>query len=173
MKNLKNFVEECKNDILSLGIELGNIKEVIVNTRAKSRWGQCSYHIHGDNYTISISNRLLSDDVSDMSLKNTIAHELLHTIQGGMSHTGPWKKCADLLNSVYGYEVKRATSCEEKGVEIKQTSVPRYKVKCNGCGKVWKYYRKCRTIKLLLDNKGACRCPRCNSHDFTVFKKEV
>ena len=176
MKDLNAIVEECKYDIESLGFKVGNIVKVSINTRAKRRWGQCRKTPYG--YEINISDRLLKDDVDDMATKNTVAHELLHTIEGGGGHTGAWKIAAERMNLRYGYNIKRCTSSEEKGVEnIPSTYSKRsykYIIKCGNCGLTFKYYKKCKVVGWFLDNpshaKKYCRCSRCKSHDLELEK---
>ena len=41
MKDLYEIFGECLDEIESMGIEVGTIKGCSINTRAKSRWGQC------------------------------------------------------------------------------------------------------------------------------------
>ena len=173
MKDLQNLVNECRYDIESLGFELGDIRSITVNTRAKRRWGQCRYFADTNTYTINISSRLLADEVDDMSAKNTIAHELLHTIKGGSGHTGAWKRAADRMNLRYGYNIKRCTSSEEKGVKsaptYRQTHDPKYFIKCSKCGKIYSYWKKSKIVTLFTDKpdyaKQSCRCGRCKSRN--------
>lgn len=172
MKNLKNFVTECTNDIESLGIELGNIKKVEINSRAKSRWGRCSKR--ADGYYIQISDRLLNDDVSDDALKNTIAHELLHTIKGGMCHTGEWKKASDLLNSVYDYSIKRVTSSEEKGIHKEFNVDYKYVLRCCSCGHEYRYHKFTKTVqRIKLGYTSTYRCGKCGKFDTLYFKAGI
>ncbi len=77
-------------------------------------------------------------------------HEILHTCKDSMKHTGNWKKYANIMNQKYGYEIKRTTSGEEKGVEnYKSTRIVPYKY-CFYCKKcrqlIWKK-KKCKFTK--------------------------
>lgn len=143
MKNLTKLFNECIADCDSLGIKYGHITNVSVNTRAKRRWGQTKTHrpykystCHKDyTFDISISNRLLEDDVEDMVAKNTIMHEILHTVEDCQNHGDKWKAMADKVNRTYGYNVKRCTSSEEKGIEpVKITHNKNYVITCQKCG---------------------------------------
>ena len=100
MKDLKKLAAECEADLLSIGIQPGKINRWIVNTRAKYRWGQCKEYLPG-LFDISIAERLLQDNVSDQATKNTILHELLHTVKGCHGHKGKWKELATKLTGVY------------------------------------------------------------------------
>jgi len=175
MKNLKNFVNECRNDIESLGIELGDIADVTVNTRAKNRWGLCSKR--QGKYYISISSQLLEDSVDDMSVKNTVAHELLHTIKDGMRHTGEWKSAANLLNDVYGYNIKRCTSYEEKGIErpkdkTRKSMQPKHKLRCTYCGYTYLYRKTTNTVKDIMYGRNKYYyCAVCSSRGSLEYVK--
>ena len=41
MKDLNKLYCECIKELDSIGVKYGNIVSVVVNTRAKKRWGQC------------------------------------------------------------------------------------------------------------------------------------
>ncbi len=161
MKNLERLKQECIVEITALGIELGNIKEWTINTRARSRWGQCKKERDG-SYSIQISERLLADDrISEKACKETIIHELLHTCKDSMKHTGRWKIHAEMMNRKYGYNIKRTTTGNEKGVENykpKRMSV-KYVLTCGGCGAT--VYRK-RKSKFTRYYKNY-RCTRCGA----------
>lgn len=79
MKDLNTYVVQCKQDLNLLGIPYGNVHRWEINTRAKSRWGLCKY-LKGGDFVISIAQMLLEDGVDEQALKDTIVHELLHTV---------------------------------------------------------------------------------------------
>lgn len=87
MKDLEKLVEECKKDLDEIGIPYRTVRNWLINTRAKCRWGQCR-RVSTDIFDISISHRLLQDDVLDVAAKTTIIHELLHTVDGCSGHKG-------------------------------------------------------------------------------------
>jgi len=131
MKDLERLVAACKADLDSLGIPYGNVAKWEINTRAKHRWGRCVKTANG-TYTISIAQRLLQDAVREQAAKDTIMHELLHTVNGCFRHTGKWKLLAGQVNRCLPqYTVKTTTSAEEKGIAQPE---PKYIVKCLGCG---------------------------------------
>ncbi len=135
MKNLQKIFNECLKECNALGIQYGTIVEVSVNTRAKKRWGQTCRR--SDGFHINISSILLRDDVSDKATKDTVMHEILHTVDGCFNHKAKWQAMADKVNKAYGYNVKRGTSAEEKGIdsslmEVKHNKI--YIIKCEKCG---------------------------------------
>ncbi len=106
MKDLKLLVDECIAELNSIGINCGRIRNIEINTRAKSRWGQCKT-VKTGVFDIEISARLLDDNVDDLAAKNTIIHELLHTVKGCHGHTGKWKILAEYVNKKFTqYNIK-------------------------------------------------------------------
>lgn len=149
MKDFKKLQEICIQEVLAVGIKPGKISEWTINTRAKSRWGLCKKNPDG-SYSIQIASQLLVDDrVSEVALKTTMIHEILHTTKGGMCHTGNWKKYAQLMNETYGYNIKRITPGSEKGVEDREIKAKpaKYLLVCRYCGQ--KIYRRqqCKLTK--------------------------
>ena len=57
------------------------------------------------DYYIEISGHTLQN--TEKSLRNTIIHELIHTVPDGMCHTGEWKKWAKDVSAKTGYNIKR------------------------------------------------------------------
>lgn len=156
MKDLQKLYQECLNELTDIGIVCGNIKSVTVNTKAKSRWGLCKRKTVIDykspvqkyEFEISISYRLLEDEVKDEAAKNTIIHELLHTCEGGHGHKGNWQRLANRVNTAYGYDIKRTTSYDEKGVEdIRVAPVYKYVIACEECGHEYKRTKQTSLIK--------------------------
>lgn len=135
MKDLSKIVGECIAELSAIGIVPARHIRWHVNTRAKSRWGICR-KTGARDYEIEISERLLRDEVSDVATKNTVIHELLHTIPGGMKHTGNWAAAAAKVNRAYPqYHIQRLTSSEEKGIVSDPPTRPsKYALKCTHCG---------------------------------------
>lgn len=83
---------------------------------------------------------------------------MLHTCKDGMSHTGEWKRLADKVNRYYGYNIKRCTSAEEKGIKVeKKENNYKYVFKCTGCGQTIGRMRQSRFTQYYY----AYRCGRC------------
>jgi predicted SprT family Zn-dependent metalloprotease len=134
MKDLQKLFKQCLRECDELGIEYGNIVEVTINTRAKKRWGQTCRR--PDGFHINISSVLLRDDVSNEAAKDTIMHEILHTVDGCFDHKAKWQAMADKVN-IYGYHVKRCTSAWEKGIDsslMETTHHKTYIIRCEKCG---------------------------------------
>lgn len=147
MKDLMKLANECMRDLDNLGIEYGNITEWKVNTRAKSRWGQCA-RISKNEYRIEITNDLLKDELSDRPARETIFHELLHSVDGCMNHGLKWKRLADLVNDCYMVNITVTSTNEEKGAVLERKPIAyKYVFKCTCCGKIVKRQRESRFTK--------------------------
>lgn len=151
MKNVNDLYAICMEEVKAAGIVPGNIVSVTINTRAKKRWGQCKRLSNG-TYTINISNSLMADNVSINAAKNTMAHEILHTVKGCMNHGPEWQTVADKMNRIYPdiYNIKRTTSAEEKGLEgVGRVRNEEWKCKlvCQKCKGVHYYKRESKTVR--------------------------
>lgn len=146
MKNieyLKKELEVCKQMAAESNIKIGKIRDIKINTRAKKRWGLCSYTSNG--FIIEISSSLLQDDVSREALMNTLMHEVLHTVDGCMNHGKQWKYYAGIINLKYGLNIKSATTAAEKKIEDNDSY--NYIIACPKCGYQWKYIRMSKCVK--------------------------
>ncbi len=56
------------------------------------------------DYYIEISGFTLEN--SEKSLRNTLIHELIHTVPGGLCHTGEWKRWADYVSDNTEYHIQ-------------------------------------------------------------------
>lgn len=157
MKDLLKLADQCRNDLLSVGIPCGNVRSWSVNSRAKARWGVCK-RITRNTFELQIAESLLQDHVTDQAAKDTIAHELLHTVPGCLSHTGKWRQLADRVNRLLPqYQIKVKSSFEEKELEDNRP-VPecRYLLKCQKCGK--EIHRQKKSIVVEHPEHYRCTC---------------
>ncbi|MBO4458866.1 MAG: hypothetical protein J5802_14265 [Butyrivibrio sp.] len=142
MKDFERLRRDCMREVEAAGICISDRITFEINRRARTRWGLCKKNRDG-SFRIQIAEILLADErISEKSCKETIIHELLHTCEGCMRHTGRWKQNALKMNSLYGYDIKRVTTGSEKGIEdYKSSELPvKYVFKCKSCGAV--IYRK-------------------------------
>ncbi len=148
MKKLDQYVRECCHELDLLKIPYGHIRKWDINTRAKSRWGLCK-QVGTGVFEISICARLLDEQANVQALKDTIVHELLHTVPGCFDHRGKWKQYADLVNRAYPqYGIKRTASSEEKGLQAEQfQKTSRYILQCVKCGAKFPRERESRAVK--------------------------
>lgn len=169
MHNIYTLLRECKKECEDCEIYLGEIADISVNHRAHKRWGHCRYEPSEDAYYIDISYKLVDESTPVKTLKETILHELCHTVEGGMCHTGEWKKAVAKLNNRYGYNIKRTNSYEDKGVDREKFPPKKktinYAFECCGCG-----YQVTRTRKSnFVEHPERYRCGICGGKFKQVF----
>lgn len=174
-KELNELLEEVISQAEALGIPVSSQinSGVVVNKRAKSRFGCCKtirnpslkpeYEGQVKNKNVNlgksqIESRIypryiieISKTISEgprESIKAVLAHEILHTIPGGDNHTGVWKKYASSMNQNYGYHIQRTNSPESLGVSLsREKPIAKYLIICKACGMVQERSRVSRVIK--------------------------
>lgn len=148
---LVEICEQCNN--LKIPISKKINPEIVINKRAKSRFGACKKT--SDGFLIEISESILKSDSN--KIKNVIAHELLHTCYGCYNHGERWKSYAVRLNEAYGYNIKRTSSYEEMGMEQPEKKLEnKYMIQCQKCGKIFYRQKKSKLIKEI--NHYRCKC---------------
>lgn len=157
MKDLLELVCVCQKELASLRIHWGEVRNWSVNTRAKARWGLCTKVSRGV-FDIQIAASLLDDTVDDQATKDTIAHELLHTVPGCFKHTGKWKQYAELINKEMPYyRIKSRSSYADKGVEdLRGDPTYRYILKCEQCSR--EVHRQKKSAVIEHPENYRCKC---------------
>lgn len=117
------LLEEVKNDFRAAGIEPGRIRSVSFSGRLTRSRGNCRRESDG-LYSIHISSRLKGH--TDL-LRETLAHELLHTVAGCFDHGHEFQKLAVRLEAC-GYHIQRTYEPEAFEME------GRYRFRCSKCG---------------------------------------
>lgn len=155
MKDLIFYSKYAKSIMDSLNIPYVDCG-VKVSYRLKRTWGNCHLDGYSHKYDITISHRLLNDEVDDDALMNTLIHEYLHTCPKCMNHGKIWQKYARKINEKYHYNIKRTTSSAEKGIK-EETEKPKYIVTCPHCGNQTGYLRRGGVVNAVLNNR-TLRC---------------
>lgn len=152
--NLKALVTECINDLEGIGIKVENVtpSDFSVNKRAKSRFGQTVYYWDGTyrnnkkhyKSTINISEFLLDTRNDINSVKETIYHEILHTLDEcvGDHHGAKWKRRANQVSKAFGVKITTCGSFDDKlsksvAEEVERQEMKRkteYICECANCG---------------------------------------
>ena len=154
MTKLEKALQTCQKQCDKLGIPYGSVFDISPSKRAQKRWGTCFVTPFGSR--IVINRELLKKGVSEKALLDTVMHELLHTCPGCADHQETWKRYAAMVNAAYGYDVKRCTSPEEKGIKPTLENV-RYRFRCTACGSIVERTRASAFTK----NPAGYRCGKC------------
>lgn len=138
-----------------------NTYSTIFNETAKKRYGQCR-RISPYHFEISI-NKLFAEICSINKVKNTIVHEILHALPGGMTHKGDWARYAQIVNvKLPHYHITRTNFYKEYNQAIQKDV--KYIVYCPDCGMSWKRYRKSSMVAEVMNgNKRNYHCPKCKT----------
>lgn len=164
MHDINNVYMDCLKKLQNVGIKCGNITSVTVNSRIVKRWGQCKRQ--GNTFTIEISARLIQNGVTLKALEDTLIHEMLHTCSGCFSHGELWQAHANIVNLMYGYNIKRTTSPEEKGLsEDDMYKDAKYHFRCAKCGAEVAQYRASEFTR----NPWKYQCAKCGGKFERVF----
>ena len=127
--NINNILQDVLRQAKEIGIPVSDKIDptVILNTRAKKRYGRCI--LQNGTYTIEISAYLV--DAGLRTIHEVVVHEVLHTCPGCMNHGPLWKQYASMMTKRYGYTVERTAKTPlitEKPAEA------RYILQCSNCG---------------------------------------
>lgn len=156
MHDFQKYIGDCKGMLDALNIPYAKSITFRVNGRWTSRLGQCAKH--GDDYTIEIAAKLLDDRTPPNSLRQTILHELLHSCEGCMKHTGLWREYAERVNRAYDLQISRLTPREDIGVPQELEKPFNYIMICPHCGAEYKRYRMTDSFRFPYKfNCGKCR----------------
>ncbi len=145
-EELDGLLREMQNTLRELGIPLSRhiLPAVRVNARARRRLGCCYYRPAENAYIIEISASLLDQPEK---LRETMAHELLHTCPGCGNHGKKWKAWADRVNIVLGFSVQRLAPPEEGETGPLRQDPVKYVLQCQKCGKLIRRRRMCKVVK--------------------------
>lgn len=136
MLNANELLQKGIKQVENAGIKPGKINpNVVINTTASSFYGLCTKRKNGIyDYTIELNkNLLLGEEIYTM---NTLVHEILHSVEGCMNHGPKWKRVVGIVNKKYGYNIKRCSTSEEKGMQDIES---KYVIQCEKCNS--KYHR--------------------------------
>ena len=150
-KALKDII--CQAQEEGIPVPDNIFEKVEINSRPKKRFGCCRF-IEG-KYHIEISEFLLEG--KDEGIKETLAHEVLHTCAGCQDHGKIWKEYAKRMNRRYGYNISRTVSFEKMGIEEPEREpVFRYIIKCEKCGKEYPRQRFTCVMKKIKAYRCGC-----------------
>ncbi|MDD3337231.1 MAG: SprT-like domain-containing protein [Lachnospiraceae bacterium] len=129
---LSTAIQEALN--AGLPVPVTKIEPHIKYSNALTRLGTCTKDRRTGRYQITIS-RLILDDSAAM--KNTMMHELIHTLPGCMNHGKTFLRYAQIVNHRYGYSVSRTANLSEcASAELHKEQIRRanYHFICQCCG---------------------------------------
>lgn len=109
-ERINRMLAECIELMNGLGVPISkDICPEVVLTGSRSYYGRCSpkgslKRYNQYDFYIEISGHTLGN--TEKSLRNTLIHELIHTVPGGLCHTGEWKKWAKFVSEKTEYTIQ-------------------------------------------------------------------
>ena len=144
MTRVYELFYEVKNELKDLVPYSKNLSPSLGELKTKKTLGRC-YSMYG-MFRISLSKYLL--ECSEQLIKNVIAHEIIHTVNGCFNHGYNFQYYANLVNYKLGYKIEVRNTNKEFNPPHK------YKLVCERCGKV--YYRDRLNQRYVANNVYRC-----------------
>lgn len=120
--------------------------------------GRC--HWDGYEYDIMLNPNMLNFEQDGIrTIKNTLAHELCHTLPGCMNHGREFHAKAKLINQLMGYIIDTKADVDSSAYFRKYLPDANYKTVCDNCGQEVLKAHLCDEIK----NPGRYRCGKCGA----------
>ena len=166
MRTFEKQFDMCYNQLAELGYktELNKKRYQLQFMESVTTLGRC--HNHGSNrYTIYLNKNHVNVS-EEKYILDTVMHELIHSLDNCMCHTGRWKQVANMVNMRYGYNISRLEtddSAYSKFYNETNASRIKYELVCNSCGAVTKYQRKTKTVTNIANHIGKYRCQHCGA----------
>lgn len=137
-KILKAVYESVRSDLINIGIPVSDcIDPEIKISRAKRRWGSCKRINNGRyEFSISISDICFNEPECIEFIKNTMAHELIHTVKGCFDH-GILFKAYGKKAGEKGYVINTANKSSVVKSEEEMFNESKHILKCRKCGKLY------------------------------------
>lgn len=158
MRKINAVTAEYMEMLDNIGINHGITKEFVPSTRATRRWRQCR-KLPDSRYSININADLLDERNDVNNLKNTLIHELLHSVDGCMNHGENCKRAANKVYLAYGIDITRSSSAEDKQavyVRNKAVSTNLYVLECEKCHQMIRRQKMSKAIQH--PERYRCRC---------------
>lgn len=140
---VQSIFVKVKSDLIRLGIPVSeSICPVVKISKAKRQWGSCkmSKKQNDYRYCISISYSCFDEPNYVEFIKNTMAHELIHTIDGCFNHGTKFKYYSLVVSNIGYTVVTKSESSIEKTPDEKFNGA-KHILKCTVCSQLYYRYR--------------------------------
>lgn len=144
---IKQYVEDARQQLIDAGY--GEVKNYTYETNLSKKMTRvlaCIRRLPEDFKAFEIRVSVLYARTNPTALKQTIMHELIHSLKGCMNHGIHWQRAAANINAAYGYQIARTSDAGAAYKEAKN-EMARYEVVCQGCGAVHKYTKQSKAVK--------------------------
>jgi len=183
LEETKKFIDVCREQLINLGhkeIKDKNYK-VYFEPEVSDILGICiKKRNDNNNYTLKFNKNFFLIGENNC-IKDTIMHEVIHSLNDCMTHTGKWLDVAKEVNSTYNYNVTEEYNVfkyneilekQETLIEINEIAErKKWIIYCPECGAETYKYRRCKTLyDIYYSNYGISkhRC-KCGNNHFIVL----
>lgn len=129
--------------------------------------GMC--HWDGYEYDIKLNPNMLNFEQDGIrTIKNTLAHELCHTLPGCMNHGKEFHAKAKLINQLMGYIIDTKADIDSSEYFRKYLPDANYKTVCDNCGYTTPRPHLCNEVK----NPGTYICRKCGKRK-TIYSYKL
>lgn len=111
---ITRLFKEAMQECISCKIALGKIIKISLNHSYRA-WGVCR-KLPDNTFQIELNDMLFENYASDASIKDTLLHEMCHTLPNSDGHDTEWQKAVNKLNTMFGYNIQSANDAESKGM---------------------------------------------------------
>lgn len=126
-EELDALFADCMAQLRAIGVPISeSINPSIILSRTRASFGDCRIVFRdssesGYDYVIRLSKYTLAN--SERSLRNTIYHELIHTVPGCLNHRKEWKKWAAYVSEQLGYHIQRVGGVDDTSRDLENLSL--------------------------------------------------
>ncbi len=156
MRDLEAVLQECERKLEEIHISFNKNVTVKAGKLRRGSWGA-----YRKSENIIILDPVFADDrMQIFATENVMLHELLHTCNDCMTHSGLWKHYAQIVNRTYHYKITRCSDYKSyMNEELLGEFMQRFKyvARCEGCGT---YVTQVR-ISDFIRNMDDYRCSAC------------
>lgn len=154
-KYLKQVIKEAASINIPISKEISHHTKI--NKRARSRFACCRFLGGSSKHKFQIEIGEMIFQCDEKAIKGILAHEVLHTCDHCNNHGALWKIYANTMNSHYDYNIKRAATYEELGLEKPESNQNRkYKITCTDCGMTFERMKKSKVVSDCQNYR--CKC---------------
>ena len=144
-ERLNRMLSECEDICAAAGVVTGHVRSITVNPKINYAWGRCIIYNTGA-CRIEINRKLMRRTVPETSLRDTILHELCHTVENGRGHKNGWRLAAEKIRQSCGISLSTTGTADELQVFESDHEKAKYVFKCCGCGQIVKKNRRTRFV---------------------------
>lgn len=162
--DFNDLYNRCVEELQVIDIPISKrLTHIEFNDKLKTAFGQCVFS--NGFFHIEFNKILLKDNINEKTVRETIYHELIHTIDGCFNHGKKFQYYADLVNDCYSVNIGTYVSTESMCQTLKaREEIASWIFECPTCHKKFLRYRKPNWLHtynnntMLTDNASCANC---------------